>query len=598
MHTGSVTDRPSKSFLEGRRRGAGGAYLGAFLLFLLLSIPATAQDPFVDRATEWGLSFSSWNGMSGQLYYPEIIGGGAALFDYDNDGDLDAFLPQGAMLGTAGVAKPTIAPPAKPGGRLFRNELISGKTRSETPRFVDVTEASGIRSLVYGIGAATGDVDNDGDLDLLVLGYGPDQLWRNRGDGTFEDATAAAGLGDPRFGLSASFADLDRDGRLDLYIANYVEFSPEHNVTCYAPSSRRDYCGPSSFPAALDRLYRNRGDGTFEDVSLPSGIASKAGRGMGVVAADLDRDGWQDLFVANDGMFNFLWRNLGGMRFEEIGLISGAAVNADGEAEANMGIAAGDYDADGDDDLFVTHMAGETNTLWVNDGKGTFEDRTNSARLAAPSLPSTGFGTAWIDYDNDGWLDLLAANGAVTEVEERVRAGDPYPYAQTHQLFRNLGDGRFADVSREAGAPFRQLEIGRGAAFGDVDNDGDTDALLVNTNSPARLLINQVGNRQSWVGLRLVGRPTGARAERDLLGARVAVVRKGAPVLWRRAATDGSYASASDPRVLVGLGAASEVTEVRVEWPDGKTEMFPPPPLRAYTTLVQGSGKALVEKKP
>jgi enediyne biosynthesis protein E4 len=567
-----------------------------FALLLLLALPALAQDPFVDRAAEWGLSFSYWNGMSGQYYYPEIIGGGAALFDFDNDGDLDVFLPEGAPLGSG---KPMLPPPAQPGGRLFRNELISadlsGKTRRDTPRFVDVTEASGIRSLVYGTGAATGDVDNDGDLDLYVLAYGgANQLWKNRGDGTFEDASRAAGVDDPRFSLSASFADLDRDGWLDLYVANYVEFAVEQNIVCYGPSSRRDYCGPSAFPAALDRLYRNRGDGTFEDVSLPSGIASKAGRGMGVVAVDLDRDGWQDLFVANDGMFNFLWHNQGQhqgrMRFEEIGLLAGAAVNADGEAEANMGIAAGDFDADGDDDLFVTHMAGETNTLWVNDGKGSFEDRTNPARLGAPSLPSTGFGTAWIDYDNDGWLDLLAANGAVTEVEERVRAGDAYPYAQTHQLFRNLGDGKFSDVSREAGPPFRQREIGRGAAFGDVDNDGDTDVLIVNTNSPVRLLINQAGNRRPWLGLRLMD------AKRDLLGARVAVIRKGGPTLWRRVATDGSYASASDPRVVAGLGDAAEVTEIRVVWPDGKAEVFPPPPLRTYTTLVQGTGKPFSEK--
>jgi enediyne biosynthesis protein E4 len=566
----------------------------------LLAAPAVfaADEPFVDRAADWGLAFSYWNGMSGQYYYPEIIGSGAALFDFDNDGDLDVFLPQGVPLGTG---KPTLPPPAHPGGRLFRNELISGglnsdKTRRDTPRFVDVTEASGIRSLVYGTGAATGDVDNDGDLDLYVLAFGANQLWKNRGDGTFEDASRAAGVDDPRFSLSASFADLDRDGRLDLYVANYVDFAVEQNIVCYAPSSRRDYCGPSAFPAALHRLYRNRGDGTFDDISLPSGIASKAGRGMGVVAVDLDRDGWQDLFVANDGMFNFLWRNQGGKRFEEIGLVSGAAVNADGEAEANMGIAAGDFDADGDDDLFVTHMAGETNTLWVNDGQGSFEDRTNPARLGAPSLPSTGFGTAWIDYDNDGWLDLLAANGAVTEVEARVRAGDPYPYAQTHQLFRNLGDGKFADVSCEAGAPFRQLEIGRGAAFGDIDNDGDTDVLIVNTNGPARLLINQAGSRRPWLGLRLMD------AKRDLLGARVAVVRKGGPTLWRRVATDGSYAAANDPRVLVGLGDVTEVTEVRVIWPDGKTEVFPPPPLRVYTTLVQGTGKPFsdkqVEKKP
>ncbi|HBL30654.1 MAG TPA: hypothetical protein DD490_27780, partial [Acidobacteria bacterium] len=302
-------------------------------------------------------------------------------------GDLDVFFPQGAPLGTA---KPALPPPARPGGRLFRNELISGSTRRETPLFVDVTEASGIRSPVYGTGVATGDVDDDGDVDLYVLAFGANELWRNRGDGTFENATAGAGVGDPRFSLSASFADLDRDGHLDLYVANYVEFALEQNPTCYAPSSRRDYCGPSAFPAAPDRLYRNRGDGTFEDVSLPSGIAGKAGRGMGVVAVDVDRDGWQDLFVANDGMFNFLWHNRKGMRFEEIGLLSGAAVNADGEAEANMGIAAGDFDADGDDDLFVTHMAGETNTLWVNDGTGSFEDRTNPAGLAAPSLPATG----------------------------------------------------------------------------------------------------------------------------------------------------------------------------------------------------------------
>jgi hypothetical protein len=509
-------------------------------------------------------------------------------------------LPQGALLERGGSGKPTVPPPAQPGGRLFRNELVSKGGGSPTPRFVDVTEASGIRSLVYGTGAATGDVDNDGNLDLYVLAYGANQLWRNRGDGTFEDASRAAGVDDPRFSLSASFADLDRDGRLDLYVANYVEFALDQNVVCYAASSRRDYCGPSSFPAALDRLYRNRGDGTFEDVSLPSGIAGKAGRAMGVVAVDLDRDGWQDLFVTNDGMFNFLWRSLAGKRFEEIALPAGAAVNADGEAEANMGIAAGDFDADGDDDLFVTHLAGETNTLWVNDGTGSFEDRTNRTRLGAPSLPSTGFGTAWIDVDNDGWLDLLAANGAVTEVAERVRAGDPYPYAQTHQLFRNLGSSpqgiQFADVSREAGAPFRQLEIGRGAAFGDIDNDGDTDALVVNTNGPARLLINQVGNRRPWLGLRLTGRPPGARAARDLLGARVAVVRKGVPTLWRRAATDGSYAVANDPRVLVGLGEATEVTEVRVVWPDGKAEAFPPPPLRAYTTLVQGTGKPVPDR--
>ncbi|HVR97909.1 MAG TPA: CRTAC1 family protein [Thermoanaerobaculia bacterium] len=567
------------------------------LTLALLAGPApAAEELFADRAAAWGLAFTYRNGSTGQLYYPEIIGGGAALFDMDNDGDLDAFLPQGATLAPGKTPAPAGSPP---GGRLFRNDLTAG-----VPRFVDVTEASGLRALGYGTGAAAADQDNDGDVDLYILGFGDNQLWRNRGDGTFEEVTRAAqaaSAGAPRFSLSASFADLDRDGDLDLFVTHYVEFSVEHNPVCYGPSSRRDYCGPTAFPEAPGRLLRNRGDGTFEDVSAVSGIAAKAGRGMGVVAVDLDRDGWQDLFVANDGMFNFLWRNLGGLRFEEVALPAGVAVNAEGRPEANMGIAAGDFDADGDDDLFVTHIVGETDTLWVNDGAGTFEDRTNAARLGAPGLAATGFGTGFLDYDNDGWLDLFAANGAVLAVEAQVRQGSPYPYAQTHQLFRNLGGGRFADVSAEAGAPFRVAEVGRGAAFGDIDNDGDTDVLLVNSEGPARLLVNQVGSRRPWLGLRLTG-PPNAKAKRDLLGARVGVFRKGAPTLWRRAATDGSYASASDPRVLVGLGDAAElaeVIEVRVTWPDGKEESFPPPPLRAYTTLIQGTGKPSPgEKRP
>jgi hypothetical protein len=553
-------------------------------LFAVLLLPS----PFVDRAAEWGLDFRYDNGGTGQLYYPEIVGGGAALFDYDNDGDLDVFLVQGTVLEPGKAAAHPIAPA---GGRLFRNDLIANGVRHDKPRFVDVTAASGIKALGYGMGAAAGDFDNDGRVDLYVLNFGSNQLWHNNGDGTFTDVTRAAGADDPRLSLSASFADLDRDGWLDLYVADYVDFSLDRNAVCYAASSRRDYCGPSSFPPVPGRLLRNRGNGTFEDASARAGIAAKAGRGMGVVAADFDGDGLSDVFVANDGMENFLWRNRGSLTFEEVALPAGAAVNADGKVQANMGIAAGDFDGDGDLDLFVTHLTGEGSTLWVNLGHGMFEDRTVQAGLAAPSLPFTGFGTAWIDYDNDGRLDLLAVNGAVRLVEEQARRGDPFPYAETHQMFRNLGNGKFADVSREMGEPFRRPEVGRGAAFGDIDNDGDTDVLVVTANGPARLLVNEVGSRNPWLGLRLVGRPPGAKGERDMPGALVAVARKGAPTLWRRAATDGSYASASDPRVLVGLGGAPEVTEVRVTWPDGTAETFPPPPLRAYTTLREGTGR-------
>jgi hypothetical protein len=552
------------------------------LAAVLLLAPAPAAAPkevFVDRAAAWGLDFRYQNGMTGELYFPEIMGGGAALFDSDNDGDLDAFLVQGHPLAKGGS-------PSK-GGRLFRNDLIAEGKRNAEPRFMDVTEASGIRALGYGMGVAAGDFDNDGRVDLYLANFGSNQLWRNKGDGTFEDVTAKAGADDPRWSVSASFVDLDRDGWLDLYIANYVDFSVESNVRCYAASSRRDYCGPSSFQPVPDRLLRNRGNGTFEDVSVRSGIARKAGPALGVVAADLNGDGWQDLYVANDGAPNFLWINQRDFTFREEALFAGAALNAAGQPEASMGVTAGDMDGDGDDDLFLTHLTGEKNTLYVNLGDGLFEDRTAAAGLAAPSLAFTAFGTLWMDYDNDGWLDLLTANGAVRLLDDKARQGDAYPFAQRAQLFRNLGKGRFAEVpGGEAGAPFRDEAVGRGVAFGDVDNDGDTDALIVNSNGPARLLVNQVGSRRPWLGLRLVGRPSG----RDLLGARVTVFRKGAPALVRRASTDGSYASANDPRVLVGLGNASEVEKVRVDWPDGRSETFPPPPLGKYTTLVQGEG--------
>jgi len=575
----------------------------AVLAGWLLAAPAFAAPPetsapaspaFVDRAAEWGLDFRYDTGSTGQLYYPEIVGGGAALFDYDNDGDLDVFIVQGTVLEPGKAGSHPIIPA---GGRLFRNDLIVNGVRHDTPKFVDVTAASGIQALGYGLGVAAGDFDNDGWVDLYILNFGSNQLWHNNGDGIFTEVTRTAGADDPRMSLSASFADLDRDGWLDLYIADYVDFSIDHNVVCYAASSRRDYCGPSSFPPTPDRLLHNRGNGTFEDLSTRSGIAGKAGRGMGVVAADFDGDGLPDIFVANDGMENFLWKNLshdrGSLTFQEIALPAGVAVNADGKVQANMGIAAGDFDGDGDLDLFVTHITGESSTLWVNLSKngspGLFEDRTVQSGIAAANLPFTGFGTGWIDYDNDGRLDLLAVNGAVRLIDAQAERGDPFPYAQTHQMLRQMENGRFVDVSREMGEPFQHAEVGRGAAFGDIDNDGDMDVLIVNANGPARLLVNEVGNRNPWIGLRLVGRPPGAKAERDMLGALVAVVRKGASTLWRRAATDGSYASASDPRVLVGLGDSTEITEVRVTWPDGKIEVFPPPPLRTYTMLVEGS---------
>jgi enediyne biosynthesis protein E4 len=557
----------------------------AVLSSLLAAAPASAELS-TDRAADWGLVFTYTTGQSGDYYFPEIMGGGAALFDYDGDGDLDAFVVQGHPLKPG---SPAAGPAAW--GRLFRNDLITPKGKNPVPRFVDVTEASGILATGFGMGAATGDFDNDGWTDLYLANFGPNQLWRNKGDGTFSDVTAAAGADDPRWSSGATFADLDRDGWLDLHVLNYVDYSVENNVRCHAPSTRRDYCGPSGFPPLPDRLLRNRGNETFEDVSLRSGIGRKPGPGLGVVADDLDCDGWQDLFVANDGAANFLWINQKDFTFKDDGLLAGVALNVGGRPEAGMGIAVGDADGDGDDDLLVTHLTAETNTFYVNLGGGLFEDATARSGLGAPSLPLTGFGTNWLDVENDGLLDLATFNGAVNLAGAMGSGAGLAPYAQPDQLFRNLGGGRFSEIGKEAGAAFRNPRVSRGAAFGDVDNDGDTDVLVVDADTPVRLLVNEAGSRNPWLGLRLVGKPPGAKAERDLLGARVEVIRKGASSLWRRSATDGSYASASDPRVLVGLGAAAEVTGVRVVWPDGLSESFPAPPLRTYTTLVRGSGK-------
>jgi hypothetical protein len=461
-----------------------------------------------------------------------------------------------------------------------------------------VTETSGIRATGYGMGVATGDYDNDGRIDLYLANFGPNQLWHNNGDGTFTDVTAKAGVDDLRWSTGATFSDFDGDGRLDLFVLNYVDFTVAHNSVCFAPSSRRDYCGPSVFPPTTSRLFRNRGNGMFEDVSLPSGIGQKAGPGLGVVAGDLNGDGRLDLLVANDGSDSFLWSNQGDFKFREVGLISGVAVNAAGRPEAGMGIAFGDADGDGDDDLFITHLTTETNTLYENLGGGFFEDATAKSGLGPPSLPMTGFGTHFLDVENDGLLDLAAFNGAVNLSGAMGKGEGLAPYGEPDQLFRNLGGGKFADASTEAGPAFAAPKVSRGAAFGDIDNDGDTDILVVDAETPVRLLINEAGGKNPWLGLRVVGTPPSAKALRDFPGTRVEVMRKGAPSLWRRAATDGSYESANDPRVLVGLGTAAEVTGVRVFWPDGLTESFPSPPLRAYTTLVRGTGQAVPAGAP
>ncbi len=543
---------------------------------------AGAGQWFTDIAAASGLDFMHTTGASGQYYFAEIAGSGCALFDYDGDGDLDVLAVQ---------CYPLPGPPRPGAGagegrsRLYRNDLAPGGA----PRFVDVTESSGLEAPAYGMGVAVGDYDNDGDLDLYLTAFGPNHLYRNNGPGAdpaFTDVSASIPAED-RWSTSAAFVDYDRDGFLDLFVCNYVNFTTQENKVCHSAAGRRDYCGPSSYSPVPDRLFRNDGDGTFSDATDAAGITCCYGSGLGVACADFDGDGWPDIYVANDGNANQLWMNRRDGTFQDMALLAGAAYNADGMAEAGMGVTAGDFDLDGDEDIFIAHLAGEHNTLFVNDGKGLFEDRTEEFNLAAMGMKRTGFGTEWADLDGDGFLDLFVANGGVTIVPEV--ANDPYPYGQADTLIRNLGPPvfRFADISARGGPAVARAETGRGAAFGDVDNDGDVDFLVSNSNGPLRLLRNEVGNRRPWLGLRL----TGSRSNRSAIGALVRLRRRGGSDLLRRVHADGSYCSANDLRVHFGLGDERGPHEVVVEWPSGLRETFRGLGSSALHVLAEGTGE-------
>jgi hypothetical protein len=546
----------------------------------------TVDEWFTEQARASGLDFVHFNGMSGELYYPEIMAPGVALLDYDNDGDLDVYVVQGQMLGSKPLSQATFPPEGALKDRLFRNDLVVNADGSRTLHFTDVTDQAGIDIRTYGMGVAVGDFNNDGLVDIYRTSLDGGVMLRNNGDGTFTDVTRQSGTEDRGgWGVSAAFVDYDRDGWLDLFVGNYLIYNIESDVHCLGVTGRRDYCPPGSYRPQPSRLYHNRGNGTFEDVTAKALVGGAYGPALGVSTADFNGDGWIDIHVANDGMPSQLWINQHDGTFKETGFISGVAVNGAGKPEARMGVDAGDFDNDGDEDLFITNWLDQMNILYVNDGTGNFEDRKAASGLGAPSLAKTGFGTAWFDYDNDGWLDLLVANGGVATIEAQARAKDPFPLRMTPQLYRNLGNGRFEDVSARAGRVFSVAEVGRGAAFGDIDNDGDTDVVIGNAAGRLRLLVNNVGSRNSWLGLRLIG----ARTARDMVGARVEIMRADQPPLWRRARSDGSYASANDPRVLVGLGKTTTAPRVRVTWPSGGIEEWPSVPLNRYTTLKEGS---------
>ena len=538
---------------------------------------------FRDAASESGLRFQHFTGATGRFYLPEIMGSGVAVFDYDGDGDLDIFLVQDIVLEAGKSPRDARFPPPdgwKPGNRLFRNML------KETGRlaFADVTERAGLSYTGFGMGVAVGDYNNDGYPDLYITNFGANLLYRNNGNGTFTEVTRESGVEAGGWSTGATFVDYDRDGFLDLYVARYLDFTVRGNKECFNATGEPDYCTPTAYKPVLHRLFRNLGNGRFQDVTQSAGIAAAGGPGLGVTCADFNGDGWPDIYVANDGAANLLWLNDGHGAFRESALLSGGAYSADGVARAGMGVTAGDFDGTGNESIFVTNLTREGATLYRNHGRSEFTDSTLEFRLYPPTFPFTGFGTQWFDYDNDGRLDLFIANGAVTSIE--ALRGSPYPFQQRNLLLHNE-DTRFRETSAEAGPPFQLVNVGRGAAFGDIDNDGDIDIVVANNNGPARLFLNETAPKNHWLEVRLQG----VRCNRDGIGARVSVLLTGRAPLHRRVHTDGSYLSASDVRVHFGLGQQMEA-QVSVDWPDGSKETWPGIRSDSIVTLRQGSGES------
>ena len=507
-----------------------------------VSPPDTAEpscDPIqlVDITQAAGLDFEHYNGFSGEYYYVETFGAGAAFLDVDNDGWLDLYLVNGAPLSDE-------RPEPIPANRLYHNTGAGG--------FTDVTAVSEAGHTGYGMGGAAADYDADGDVDIYVTNVGPNLLLRNDADGRFADATAAVGGADARWGTSCGFLDYDLDGDLDLYVTNYVDFDPQKNIVC-AEGGIRSYCEPEFYEPVGDVLYRNE-DGQFLDVALEAGIIHK-GRGLGVAFADYDLDGDTDIYVANDGTMNFLYQNQEN-RFAEVGLYAGGRYNEDGLAEAGMGVEFGDWDNDGFQDIFVTNFAQETNTLYSNDGQGQFYDITLRAGLAECSYKSLGFGTNFLDYDNDGDLDLFVANGHVMDKITQVHPDHDYP--QPNQVLCNQRGIRFVDVSARLGPALAVAAVSRGSATADYDNDGDLDLLVTNVAATPNLLRNDGGNRQHWLAFQLAGTSQCARV----------AVTAGGQRQVKEHQSGGSYLSSSDPRLHFGLGGATQAT-VEIRWPDG-----------------------------
>lgn len=519
-----------------------------FIPILVLSWTVLAQHPrapieFADEGAAAGLDFVLNNGPTPRRYLPETMTGWIAAFDFNNDGKVDLFFTNGADLPSLVKTSPVFW------NRLYRNDGHG--------HFSDVTKDSGLAGQGYSIGAAAGDFDNDGNVDLFVAGVGGGHLYRNRGGGHFEDVTAASGIHDTGWAQAAAWFDYDRDGLLDLLVVHYVQWSPETNPLCHDPSGRLTvYCHPKEFKSAANTLYHNLGGGRFEDVSDASGIAKSSGKGMGVVVADYDRDGYPDVFITNDAMPNFLFHNQRNGRFSEVAFDAGVALPDNGNAISGMGIASNDYDNDGLPDIFFTALQGQTFPLFRNVGKGQFSETSHASHLGLLTSKLSGWGAAMADFDNDGWKDLFTTNSHVTDNIEAF-SGDRYRLANS--IFLNRA-GVFTDASQSAGPAFQVPRAHRGLVAVDLDGDGRLDAVVSVLGEHPELWRNCTSGSGHWIELRLIG----STSNRDAIGSEIRIGRQ-----WNQVTSSTSYASSVLAPVHFGLGSQTEIPDIAITWPNG-----------------------------